>query len=259
MMEDLPLDRLRAKLTGKWGASLEVLERTISTMDDAMAAATEGAPEGHVVLADSQTKGRGAHGRSWVSPPGSDLYFSIVTRPRVAPNSISLVTLATGLGVADAVAGFLPRRPVQVKWPNDIWVGRRKCAGILVESRTLGSQIESLIIGVGINVNRAEWPAELDGIATSLRVERGERDCDRAEVLASVLSLAEQWVTRLAELGPSVVVQALEPRLALVGELVSWEDGRGVFEGVDPDGAARVRTSDGVQSLHAARIEPVER
>ncbi len=258
MIEDLEPDRLRAKLTGEWGTSLDVRERTVSTMDDARAAAAEGAPEGHVVLADSQTKGRGAHGRSWVSPPGSDLYFSIVTRPRVEPSSISLVTLAAGLGVADAVAGFLPAPSVQVKWPNDIWIGRRKCAGILVESRTLGSRIESLVVGIGINVNRIEWPAELDGIATSLRVERDGRDCDRAEVFASVLSCAEQWVTRLAELGPSVVVQALEPRLALVGERVSWEDGRGVFVGVDPDGAARVRTSNGVRSLHAASIEPVE-
>lgn len=259
MVGDLDPDRLRAMLMGQWGVSLDVRPTTASTMDDAIAAAAQGAPDGHVVLADTQTKGRGAHGRSWVSPPGLDLYFSIVTRPRIEPAAIALVTLATGLGVADAVAELLPERPVQVKWPNDVWVARRKCAGILVESRTVGSEIDSLIIGVGLNVNRTEWPEELEGIATSLRAEGDGEPLDRADVLVAVLGHAERWVKRLEEHGPSVVVQALVPKLALVGERVTWDDGRGVFAGVDADGAARVRTDAGMRSLHAARIEPVER
>ena len=123
------------------------LDSTESTMDDASEAARSGAPDGHVVLADRQTRGRGAHGRSWVSPAGTDLYFSIVARPNVDPSSIALVTLATGLGVRDAVAELIPGRRVGVKWPNDIWIEHRKCAGILVESRMLGSRIEAAIIG----------------------------------------------------------------------------------------------------------------
>ncbi len=161
MIEDLRTERLHERISGTWGRSLEVLESTASTMDVAAAAAANGAADGHLVLADQQTQGRGAHGRHWVSPPGSDLYFSVVARPAVEPASTALVTLASGLGVRDAVAGLLPERSVRVKWPNDIWIGRRKCAGVLVESRTLGMRIDSVIIGVGLNVNRIAMASRL--------------------------------------------------------------------------------------------------
>jgi BirA family biotin operon repressor/biotin-[acetyl-CoA-carboxylase] ligase len=260
MIKDLKPERLRERFAGNWGSSLTVHESTASTMDDASAAAAEGAKDGHLVLADQQTRGRGAHGRQWLSPPGSDLYLSVVTRPTVEPASTALITLATGLGVRDAVASLLPGRSVLVKWPNDIWIERRKCAGVLVESRTVGMRIDSVIIGVGLNVNRTQWPPELAGAATSLRAERdGKESFDRADVLAALLSHVERWVTRFARDGAAVVVDALRPALALVGERVRWEDGDGVFDGIDPDGAARVRTEAGVVSLHAAHIEPVAR
>jgi BirA family biotin operon repressor/biotin-[acetyl-CoA-carboxylase] ligase len=259
VIDDLRPEQLRRRVTGSWGSSLTVHESTASTMDDASEAAAEGAKDGHVVLADQQTRGRGAHGRQWLSPPGSDLYFSVVTRPAVAPASTALITLATGLGVRDAVASLLPGRSVLVKWPNDIWIERRKCAGVLVESRTVGMRIDSVIIGVGLNVNRTQWPPDLAGAATSLRAERGDdKPFDRAEVLATLLSHMERWVQRFVKDGAAVVVDALRPCLALVGEQVRWEDGDGVFCGIDPDGAARVRAEAGMVSLHAAHIEPIE-
>jgi BirA family biotin operon repressor/biotin-[acetyl-CoA-carboxylase] ligase len=259
-MDDLLPARVQERLIGNWGRSLSVRERTASTMDDASAAASEGAKEGHVVLADQQTRGRGAHGRQWLSPAGSDLYFSVVTRPAVDPASTALVTLATGLGVRDAVASLLPSRPVLVKWPNDIWIERRKCAGVLVESRTVGMRIDSMIIGVGLNVNRVDWPPDLASSATSLRAERGSGEAfDRGDVLATVLAHMERWVSLFVRDGAPVVVNAMRPALALVGEKVRWEDGDGTFDGIDPDGAARVRTDAGVVSLHAAHIEPIER
>lgn len=257
-MQDLTVDRLREFVTGRWGASLDVRERTESTMDDASAAAAAGAADGHVVLADQQTRGRGAHGRSWVSPPNSDLYFSIVVRPDVAPSSMALITLAAGLGVRDAVASLLPSASVCVKWPNDIWIDGRKCAGILVESRMLGSTIDAAIIGIGLNVNRVDWPDELIGLATSLRMEETSRaPFDRAEVFGVALAHVERWVGRFLRDGPSVLVDALRPHLALMGEPVRWEDGEGVFEGIDARGAARVRAGGEIVTLHAARLEPV--
>jgi BirA family biotin operon repressor/biotin-[acetyl-CoA-carboxylase] ligase len=259
LIEDLKPERLGSLIRGGWGRSLTIKESTASTMDDASLAAAEGASDGHVVLADQQTRGRGAHGRRWVSPPGSDLYFSVVARPRVEPASTAMVTLASGLGVRDAVASVLPVRAVQVKWPNDIWIGRRKCAGILVESRTLGSRIDSIIIGVGLNVNRMQWPAELEGLATSLRSEVPEQEpLDRAEVLATVLFHMERWVKLLVKDGAAVVVEALRPSLALLSERIRFEGGEGIFEGIDQHGAALVRTQAGLSALHAARIEPLE-
>lgn len=257
MTEDLDPVRLQTLITGEWGRSMTVLDSTASTMDDASSAARSGAPDGHVIVTDRQTRGRGAHGRAWVSPPGSDLYLSIVARPDVDPSSTALVTLATGLGVRDAVAGCLPGRRVEVKWPNDIWIEQRKCAGILVESRMLGAKIEAAIIGVGLNVNRTRWPSELRGIATSLKLERGEdAPLDRSEVLATLLEHIERWVKRFVRDGARTLVNALRPHLSLVGERVRWEDGHGVFEGIDERGAALVRTDAGVLSLHAARIQP---
>ncbi|KPK15460.1 MAG: hypothetical protein AMJ62_08980, partial [Myxococcales bacterium SG8_38] len=163
-----------------------------------------------------------------------------------------------GLGLRDAVASLLPERSVLVKWPNDIWIERHKCAGVLVESRTIGMRIDAVIIGVGLNVNRMQWPPEIADIATSLRAERdGHEPFDRGAVLASALSHMERWVTLFIRDGAQVVVDALRPKLALVGERVRWEDGHGVFEGIDHDGAARIRTQAGVVSLHAGHIEPV--
>jgi len=258
MKDDLNLESLCKRISGAWGSSLTVKESTASTMDDAAAAAAEGARDGHVVLADQQTHGRGAHGRHWISPPGTDLYFSVVTHPAVEPASSALVTLAAGLGLRDAVASLLPERSVLVKWPNDIWIERHKCAGVLVESRTIGMRIDAVIIGVGLNVNRMQWPPEIADIATSLRAERdGHEPFDRGAVLASALSHMERWVTLFIRDGAQVVVDALRPKLALVGERVRWEDGHGVFEGIDHDGAARIRTQAGVVSLHAGHIEPV--
>lgn len=256
MIDDLDEAKLRERLTGGWGASLIVMERTTSTMDEALSAARDGAPDGHVIVADRQTEGRGAHGREWVSPPGSDLYLSIVARPAVEPSSMALVTLATGLGVRNAVAELVGERPVQVKWPNDIWIGGKKCAGILVESRMTGNRIEAIVIGIGLNVNRVQWPPELEAIATSIRAERNnDATLDRAAVLSSLLARVERQVTRLARDGGNALVDALRPHLALVGEPVRWEDGHGVFEGIDQSGAARVHTDAGSQVLRAAHLE----
>jgi BirA family biotin operon repressor/biotin-[acetyl-CoA-carboxylase] ligase len=259
-MHDLQLESLCKRIRGDWGTSLTVKQSTASTMDDAAAAASEGARDGHVVLADQQTQGRGAHGRHWVSPPGTDLYFSVVTHPAVEPASTALVTLAAGLGLRDAVASLLPDRSVLVKWPNDIWIERHKCGGILVETRTVGTRFDAVILGVGLNVNRMQWGPDIADIATSLRAQRENHEpFDRGAVFASVLAEMERWVTTFVRDGAQPVIDALRAKLALIGERVRWEDGHGVFEGIDPHGAARVRTSAGVVTLHAGHIEPMER
>lgn len=253
-------ERLRQLLSGqRWGQSLDLKEVTASTMDDAAKAAAAGAPDGHVVLADRQTRGRGAHGREWVSPAGTDLYFSIVARPGAEASVASLITLAVGLGVRNAVTRWVPGRAVMVKWPNDVWVEGKKCAGILVETRTVGNNLDSVIIGVGMNVNRDQWPVELAGTATSIRTERDDRrPVDRETVFADALLQIERSVRRFVTDGPPAIVRSLKPHLALVGDRVRWEEGSGVFLGIDLDGAARVQTESGPVSLRSARFEPLD-
>lgn len=259
MSQPFDPERLQQLLSGvRWGESLDVRPSTASTMDDAAKAAAAGAPDGHVVLADTQTRGRGAHGRQWVSPAGTDLYFSVVARPNVDTADTALVTLAVGLGVCDVAASLAPGRNARVKWPNDVWIDDKKCAGILVESRTMGSTIDAVIIGVGLNVNRLSWPVELAGIATSLRAERdGQDELDREQVFAETLRSMRGWVDRLARDGAKAIVDALEPRLAMVGERVRWQEGEGTFLGIDAQGAARVSTTEGEQVLRAAHLERV--
>lgn len=252
--EDIQPSRIQGILeTDRLGRSLDVRGETGSTMDDARAV-VETAPDGHVVLADRQTRGRGAHGRDWESPGATDVYFSFVDRSPVPGEARPLITLATGLGVADA-AEELSGVHARIKWPNDVWLGDRKCAGVLVETSTRGNASEAMIIGVGLNVNRRSWPKELEGIAVSLAQARKDGvEVDRGQAVAHCLQAIERWLDRLATQGPAPVVDALGRRLALLGEEVCIDGTCGVLEGVSERGAARLRTAEGHQDVVAGTL-----
>jgi BirA family biotin operon repressor/biotin-[acetyl-CoA-carboxylase] ligase len=242
------LERARELLrTRVYGRSLELRRETGSTNDDAREAAERGAPRGHVIVADAQRAGRGARGRAWASPPGTDLYVSIVERPELPPRELAALTLAVGLGVRDACAALLEARGVrarvEVKWPNDVRVDGRKCAGVLVESSSVGDRLGPVIVGIGLDVNRAEWPEELRDLAASLASVAGP--IDRAEALASLLVHVERRVEALVAEGAPATVAALRPHLAMVGAEVEIDGIPGVLAGIDDDGALRVRRGDG--------------
>jgi len=247
--EPSDLARVASLLTTRlYGRSLEVLAETGSTNDDARAAAERGVPRGHVVVADAQRSGRGARGAVWSSPPGSDLYVSIVERLELAPRDVATLTLAVGLGVREACAALLSARgaqaPVTVKWPNDVRIGERhherKCAGILVESSSMGDKLGPIVIGIGLDVNRTQWPPELESIATSLRDACGGA-LDRAEVLATLLGRVESAVDRLAQNGAAAVIAELREHLAMVGDEVEIDGRAGTLAGIDDDGLLLVR------------------
>lgn len=230
--------------TERFGRSLTVLAETDSTMDDARAAADGGAPEGHVVLADQQRRGRGSHGRVWSSPPGSDLYFSLVLRPALSLADLPPLTLAVGLAVADALALAVPHADVAIKWPNDVFVNGQKCAGILVETRSVGLEPAAVVVGIGINVNRMEFDPELVAESTSLTLALGQ-PVDREDLLADVLEQLERRVTAFVAHGAGVIVGGVEERLLYRGEPVVIDELRGTLLGVDGDGALRVRVEGG--------------
>jgi BirA family biotin operon repressor/biotin-[acetyl-CoA-carboxylase] ligase len=271
---DLAPARIAAALrTARYGRSLEVRARTGSTNDDARAAAEAGAPDGHVVVADAQTRGRGTHGRVWSSPPGLDLYLSVVCRSAFGPRALPLLTLAVGLAVAECVdaclvgaatAGAAPAGGVpwgsaplaggaRVRWPNDVLLGDAKCAGVLVETSWLGDRLGPVVVGVGLDVGRLDFDASIDAPATSLTRATG-RAFDRAAVLATLLGHLERRVDGLCAEGPAGVVAALEARLAWRGERVSCGGVTGVLLGVDGDGRLRLRADDGEHALIAGRV-----
>jgi len=254
-------DRIASLLTTTcYGRSLDVRARTGSTNDDARDAAAAGAPRGHVVVADAQERGRGSHGREWSSPAGVDLYLSIVERVTLPPSAIATVTLAVGLGVTDAIASLSPElgSRVRVKWPNDAWIDRKKTAGVLVESSSSGAVQGPVILGIGLGVNRIEWPPELASSATSLRdASPGKPVFDRDVVLATLLASVERAIDALVRYGVGPTVARLDERLAMRGEDVAIDDRRGVLLGLDPRGALRVRTPEGERTILSGTLRPV--
>ena len=254
--EDLAPARIEAVLTTRrYGRSLEVLAETGSTNDDARAALERGAPDGHVVVADRQRAGRGARGRGWSSPGGTDLYFSIVARVPVELPKLPPLTLAVGLAVAETARALAPRSRVEVKWPNDVWIDGAKHAGVLVEASARGAALAGVVIGVGVDVNRERFD-DVAEPATSLRLATGA-PLDRAEVLARVLASIENEVDRFAAHGAGAIVPRVEARLALRGRRVVCDGIEGTLVGLAPGGALRLATDAGLREIVAGTLRPV--
>ena len=232
---------------GPFQGGLAWYESVASTNDLAGVMAEHGAAEGCVVAANAQTSGRGRLGRSWASPPGAGLYVSAILRP--ARDVIPLITIAAGVAVADGVqaaSGLSPR----VKWPNDVYVGRRKLAGILAEAGGSGSGVQHVILGFGINLLTAAYPPDVAARATSIESELGRR-CDRGLVLAECLAALVDRYQALQRGEADTVTLAWRERAAdSLGRIVEWDaDGttrRGVAQDIDSRGALLVRVDGAI-------------
>lgn len=150
------------------------LQSVASTNDYAWKLALEGAPHGLVVVADQQTGGRGRRGRSWLSPPGMNLTFSFVLRPPLPLPAIPPLSLVAAVALFSCLESHIPH--LAIKWPNDLYCGDRKLAGILSEMKLDGREPEFVIVGIGVNVNSQadDWPPELRSAAISLRQAVGK-------------------------------------------------------------------------------------
>jgi len=254
------LERVReivAERGGRLGAPLELREETESTNDDAVRAARGGAPHGATFVAESQRAGRGRQGRAWHSARGENLLFSVVLRPSCPPARVPPLSLVVGLAVRDAVARAIgDDAAALVKWPNDVVVRQpdgslRKIAGILVESSLVGSRVEHVVVGVGINVHARAFPDSLAGSATSVAIERSSRrgldEPSRGEILADVLAGLDRDVEHVASRGLGLVHARLLAHDALLDRDLESDDPtlRGVGAGIDPDGRILVRRPDG--------------
>jgi BirA family transcriptional regulator, biotin operon repressor / biotin---[acetyl-CoA-carboxylase] ligase len=231
---------------GELGKPYFWLEETTSTNDEAKAAAKAGAPHGAVWVAESQTAGRGRQGRRWLAARGESLLVSVLLRIPCAPARLPPLALVAGLAVRDAVARALGSgaAPVRLKWPNDVLIGKKKVAGVLVEAQLAGKNVESIVVGVGINVHARSFPDEIAERATSVGLETASVP-DRAELLADLLHGLDRDLPIAAARGLGTMHARLIEADALRGSRIRGERGEGVAEGIDLEGRLWVREDDG--------------
>lgn len=246
-------------LVGRWRRIVWLAE-TDSTQRVARELARDGCEEGTCVVAEAQTAGRGRLGRSWHSPPGTNVYLSIVLRPPLPPGRVPQLALVAGLAVADAVAG-VPGLVPRLKWPNDVVLDGRKAAGILTEMEAEVERVHHVVAGIGLNVNAAEFPPELAGRATSLCLGVG-RLVDRAAVTGALLAAFERRYERFIAEGFAPVRREWEERSWLGGKevRVAAPEGeiRGRVLGLDEDGALRLETPSGERLVVGGEVTLVD-
>jgi BirA family biotin operon repressor/biotin-[acetyl-CoA-carboxylase] ligase len=238
-------------LSSTWlGRRIELFDCLPSTNREAVQLAQAEVEHGTVVVADSQTAGRGRLSRTWFSPPGANLYCSIILRMMRPPERLtewlSWLPLISALAAAEAIEQVSSIH-VSVKWPNDLLISERKVGGILCESGT-GTRADPFqIIGIGINVNvdHDDWPPDLRDSATSIWQER-KIVVDRNRLLAQLLLELEQCLDELASHGTDRIALAYYQRCSTIGRtvqatLANGDVVVGLAEGIGQDGSLRVR------------------
>jgi BirA family biotin operon repressor/biotin-[acetyl-CoA-carboxylase] ligase len=235
--------------TSRFGRSIFYHGITSSTNLLAKTLASEGLPEGSLVVADCQTGGRGRMGRIWVSPSGVNLYFSLILRPGLPSIRVPQLTLLVAAAIHQALSSVDSDSSPLIKWPNDILLNGKKVCGVLCEMQSEPDYTHFVVVGIGINVNQSEMPYELQDIATSLFLETG-RLFSRPKLLASVLNhfepLYDTWLMQ-EDLG--FILPYLERYSLLQSKQVTIDQLkrtiRGKVSGISPGGELMLEGADG--------------
>jgi BirA family biotin operon repressor/biotin-[acetyl-CoA-carboxylase] ligase len=217
-----------------------------STMDTAMGLGIKGSAEGTVVIAESQTRGRGRLGRNWFSPKYKGIYFSVILRPELLPSNVSILTLLAAVSVSEAIKK-VTRVDIQIKWPNDILFKDKKLGGILTELNAEMDKVNFVVIGIGLNVNN-EKKSLISG-ATSLR-ERLGQNTNRVELLQEILRRIEANYSLLQHKGPKTIAEKWRELATTLHKRVKVYSQNEHVEGeavdIDSDGALLVRNDSGL-------------
>ncbi len=227
-----------------------------STMTAAAGLAASGAPHGTVVIADEQTAGVGRFGRQWHSEAGAGIYCSVIMRLKLPSNGLPVVTLLLGLATAEAIQR-ITNLSCDLRWPNDVLVNERKVAGILAQLNE-----DSIVAGIGINVNQTSLPENLRTPATSLRLAAGGRSFARESLLVALLDSLDEFTAMLAEQGPESILRTFTAASSYVTHRRIVFEGnqgpnRGVTLGLDDNGFLKVRDESGlVQTIYTGGVRP---
>lgn len=264
-MADLPLDlnSIRQRLAGqRLGTEFHYFAEIGSTNSHARQLAEQGARQGELVVADSQTDGRGRLGRHWVSPPNVNLYISFVLRPKLPPARAPQITLMAAVALAETLQSFLPAPP-SIKWPNDITVNGKKLAGILTEVNCGTDSVEFVILGIGVNVNYPLdlMPEEIRQRATSVLVER-QNKVSREDLLWRLIQDLDRCYGELEVNGFAPLAPRWEAYFGWRGQRMRIElldqVAFGIARGIDHDGALLLEDDHGrLQRVIAGDVTPM--
>ena len=239
--------KLKTKLLGKEIISYKKVD---STNTIAYGLAEGGLKEGSVILAEEQAKGKGRHGRTWLSPPNGGIYFSIILRPQITPKEISKITLLAAVATAKAIreaTGLL----TMIKWPNDILVNHRKVCGILTEMKAEQDGVDFIVIGIGINVNTPakELPKGASSLTEELYYRSKDEYLSRIELVKKLIEKLEEYYFLLKRDGFKPIIDEWKHLTATLGSRVKVTLQNRTFErpvhNIDPDGALVVRRDEG--------------
>lgn len=244
-------DMIASNLSGeRIGRHLDAFKTTASTNADAFRLAEEGAIEGTVIIAETQTGGKGRRGRVWTSPAGVNLYCSVILRPPIMPHEAPQLTFLSAVATARAIEQITNLIP-EIKWPNDILISGKKVAGLLNEMSAETDGVNFVILGIGINLNMtpSQFPGDLRNPATSLFIESGMR-VDRSHFAAAMLNELDRLYDDFLKNGFTPVRKEWQQRCNANGHLVVVSDlgaeyARGVFIGIDLDGSMLLKSDDG--------------
>lgn len=242
------------------GRTLHHYDALESTNAKAFELAHEGGFHGEVIVTEHQTQGKGRRGRVWVSPAGKNLALSVILRPDIAPARAPELTLVAAVALVETLKDS--NVDASIKWPNDVQIGGKKVAGILTELSADVERVHFVIVGIGVNLNSElkDFPAEVAEIATSVSINRPS-PVHRALFTAALLSKLEDWYDTWAEQGFEPVRAAWKSHTSMLGQEVlvrsDAKELRGVAEDIDPSGALLLRTGDRVERILSGDVEQV--
>jgi BirA family biotin operon repressor/biotin-[acetyl-CoA-carboxylase] ligase len=232
--------------TKSLGRKVFYFDALSSTMDMATQLALKGAKEGTVVLAETQSKGRGRLGRAWYSPKYKGLYFSLVLHPKISLDKASIITLLAGVSICEAIKEVLGLE-LQIKWPNDILMHNKKLGGILTEIKAEVDEVSFIIIGVGLNINN-DLKSLISG-STSLKEDKGEQ-VSRINILQEVLYKLELNYHVLEKKGAKPIIDKWRHFAITLGRRVKVHSHKEHLEGeafdIDSDGGLLIRNDSGI-------------
>lgn len=254
--------RISATLsTERFGKTIHYLEECTTTQEIAQQLAREGAADGTVVIAESQTEGKGRMMRPWESTKSKGVWMTVIVRPNVLPYQAPQFTLIAAVAIVNAMKSLYKNFTPVIKWPNDILVNGRKCTGILTEMLAEVDRVDALLIGIGINVNQQfeDFPDELHDIATSISIEEKEL-VDRGRLVAAILHFLELYTDEYIEHGFSGIKTLWEESSGTIGKRIRATTLREVIEGVaigiTEDGILEIKLDNGkIKQVYSADIE----